>query len=194
MVKTLTQPFLALVAAGAIVACGGTRYGTNGQPQSVQLPALDDDLAITAVLPAKTIGAGYPDQIGHKFSQHWHADIAGFTQSHYSQILGFPPGTQFKITNISKFPEDHTLNVIKKITAPPANFPQNPTLGFSPSGGTKLIAGYRSGTIKPGKSVTVTLVKGIYLIGCAYHYQSDNMRDVIVVSDTATPGPTATPP
>lgn len=194
MIRTRAAPFIALVAVGALVACGGYRYGTNGQAQSVQLPTLDGDLAITAILPAKTIGAGYPDQVGHVFSKVWRADVAGFTQTHYSQILGFPAGTQFKITNISKTGEDHTLNVIKKISGPPAGFPKNPTLGFSPSGGTKLVAGYRSGTIKPGKSVTVTLVKGIYLIGCAYHYVSDNMRDVLVVHLRATPGPTATPP
>ena len=82
---------------------------------------------------------------------------------------------------------------MKVITKPPAIFPADPKLSVPPKGGTKLEAGYASGPIKPGKSVTVTLVKaGIYLIGCAYHYHS-GMRDVLVVAVHATPGPQATP-
>lgn len=194
MVRTPTTAFLGLLAAaGMLAACEG-RYGGSSQPQLVQLPTLNDQFAITAILPKDTIGAGYPDQVGHVFSKTWHADVAGFTQTHYSQILGFPPGTKIKITNISKAGESHTLNVIGKRSEPPANFPKNPNLSFKPSGGTKLVVGYRSGIIKPGHSVTVTLVKGIYIIGCAFHYASDNMRDVVVVEPGATPGPTATPP
>jgi hypothetical protein len=194
MVRTLAYAFAGLVAAGALAACGGSRYSAAGQPQPVQLPPLFGKLPMTAILPKDTIGAGYPDDVGHIFLKKWRADVAGFTQTHYSQKLGLPPGTKIKITNISNGSEDHTLNVIAKRSGPPANFPKNPTLKFSPSGGHKLIVGYRSGTIKPGNSVTVTLVKGIYLIGCAYHYKSDNMRDVLVVADGAKPGPTATPP
>jgi len=193
MVRTLA-PFIALVAAGALVACGGRPTGTLSQPQSFQALPLGDNLAITEVVPPHTIGAGYPDQIGHVFSKKWHADLAGFTQTHYSQMLGFSPGTKITITNISKGSEDHTLNVIAKRSGPPANFPKNPKLLTSRSGGQTIKVGWRSGIIKPGRSVTVTLVKGTYLIGCAFHYQSDNMRDVLVVADGAKPGPTATPP
>ena len=193
MLRTLAAPFLILVAAAALVACGGYRSGPNGVSQSVQLPVIDGDLAITANFPAHTIGAGYPPDVGHVDSKFWQATVGGYTQTGRSQVLGFPPGTQLKITNISKSGETHTLNVIAKISHPPANFPKNPTLKFTPSGGHVLIAGYRSGMIAPGKSVSVTLHKGIFLIGCAFHYISDGMRDVIVVSAGATPGPTATP-
>jgi hypothetical protein len=192
MIRTLAAPFLALLAIGALVACGGYRSGMS-QPQNIVLPTIDGKLAMTATLPKDTIGAGYPDDVGHVFSRVWKADVAGFTQTGRSQILGLPPGTTIKITSLSKGSENHTLNVIKKISHPPAGFPTNPTLKFTPSGGTKFVVGYRSGIIKPGHSVTVTLVKGIFLFGCAFHYASDNMRDVIVVSANATPGPTATP-
>lgn len=193
MFRTLAYPFIGLVAAGALVACASSRYGPTGQPQSVQLPPLFDNLAMTAILPKDTIGAGYPDQVGHILLRLWRADVAGFTQTGRSQRLGFPPGTKIKITNISTGSELHTLNVIATRSKPPAKFPTNPKLLFTPHGGTKIALGYRSGTLKPGKSVTLTLVKGIYLIGCAYHYKSDNMRDVLIVADGAKPGPTATP-
>jgi hypothetical protein len=124
----------------------------------------------------------------------WGADIAGYTQMKYSQTLGFAPGTKITIKNISPAGEDHTLNVIATRTGPPANFPKNPTLLSTPHGGNILKMGFRSGVIHPGKSVTVTLVKGIYLIGCHFHYLSDNMRTVLVVAPGAKPGPQATPP
>jgi plastocyanin len=194
MARRLAPALVVLVAAGALAACTGSQSSTYGQSQSVALPPVSGNLVVRALLPPNTIGAGYPDNIGHFLSKFWHADVAGFTQTHYSQVLGFPPGTKITITNISTGSELHTLNVIAKRTGPPANFPTNPKLLFTPSGGTKLVVGYRSGTINPGKSVTVTLVKGEYLIGCAYHYGSDNMRDVVVVAKGAKPGPTATPP
>jgi plastocyanin len=122
----------------------------------------------------------------------WNARLGGYTQQQFSQALGFPPGTMLTITNISKSIH-HTLNVVKKISGPPANFPTNPNLPLNASGG-KLKKGYASGSINPGSSVSVTLGKaGIYLIGCHFHYSS-GMRDVLVVGKNATPGPQATPP
>jgi protein SCO1/2 len=64
----------------------------------------------------------------------------------------------------------------------------------TPGGNGVLGVGYASGIINGGKSVTVKLTKpGIYLIGCAFHYLSNQMRDVIEVATGATPGPTASP-
>ena len=80
------------------------------------------------------------------------------------------------------------------ISGPPAVFPANPNLSIPAKGDGKLEAGYASGPISPGKSVTVTLVKaGTYEIGCAFHY-GEGMRDVLVVKNGAKPGPQATPP
>lgn len=193
MIRTLVAPVVGITAC-ALAACAGNSYGSR-QPSSFQPIPLGDDLAITdAALPKHTIGAGYPDQLGHVFSEKWKADVAGYTQTHYSQTLGFPPGTKITITNLSKGSEFHTLNVIGKRSGPPAKFPSNPKLLMSRSGGDKLVEGYRSGVLMPGESVHVTLVKGNYLIGCFFHYHSDNMRDVVVVANGAKPGPHATPP
>ena len=194
MVKKLAAPIALSFAVNLLAACGGSHYGSVAQTQPMQAIPLGDTLAITRVVfPKRTIGAGYPDDIGHVFSKKWQADVAGFTQSGRSQILGFPPGTKITITNISNGSEDHTLNVIAKRSGPPAKFPKNPKLLTSRNGGKTIKVGWRSGIIKPGQSITLTLVKGIYLIGCAFHYLSDNMRDVLVVETGAKPGPTATP-
>lgn len=181
---------LAVAVAGlAVAACGGVRGGGGGV---MALPQIDGDLALYANLPKDTIGEELPSEgIGTVKSKKWVATLGGFTQTTYSQALGFPPGTKITIRNISTS-ITHTLDVVKVITKPPAIFPANPKLSVPPKGGTKLEAGYASGPIKPGKSVTVTLEAGIYLIGCAFHYHS-GMRDVLVVAAHATPGPQGTP-
>jgi plastocyanin len=184
---------LALALVGALlVACRGGGGG-GAAPVEQMLPAIDRDLAISAVLPKNTIGEELPSEgLGSIDSKAWHAAVGGFTQESYSQTLAFPPGTRITIRNLSKT-TPHTLNVIAVLSRPPARFPADPKLSFTPEGHGKLAKGYASGTINPGKSVTVTLEKGIYLIGCAFHYKY-GMRDVLVVEPGAKPGPQASPP
>ncbi len=161
---------------------------------TVMLPRLDNDLVTFAKLPKDTIGEELPEEgLGKIKSPKWKATVGGFTQQRYSQKLGFPPGTKITIRNLSK-QITHTFDVVKEISGPPAHFPKNPNLSIKARGHGKLETGYASGPIKPGKSVTVTLVKkGTYLIGCAFHY-SLGMRDVLVVGEHSLPGQQATPP
>lgn len=182
------------LVALALAACGGQGNGgaatSNGGTYS--LPSMPQ-LAITASVPANTIGEELPfEGLGSIHSTVWKAVLGGFTQQTTSQALGFPPGTKITISNLSKS-ITHTLDFVAKRRGPPARFPANPSLSIPAKGDGKLESGYASGPIAPGKSVTVTLVRGTYLIGCAYHYL-EGMRDVIVVKAGATPGPQATPP
>lgn len=181
------------VTATALAACTGHYGGANGANSTI--PGMPD-LKITAKLPngsTNYIHEELPSEgLGVIDDTFWSANLGGFTQQQFSQALGFPPGTQLTITNVSST-FHHTLNVVEKIKKPPANFPSNPKLTMTASGGP-LQKKYASGVINPGASVSVTLgKKGIYLIGCAFHYGS-GMRDVIVVEPNATPGPQATAP
>jgi len=194
----------ALAAVAVLAACGG-RYGSNvaSNGSTFTLPGMPD-LRMTATNPdgsparvypnaAGTVGEELPSEgLGTIKDSFWKATLGGYTQQQFSQALGFAPGTKLTIKNMSKV-NDHTLNVVKKIAGPPANFPPSPSLGMTPSGG-KLGKGYRSGIIKPGSSVSVVLGRaGIYLFGCAFHYHQ-GMQDVFVVHTGATPGPQATAP
>ncbi|MBV8531894.1 MAG: hypothetical protein JO104_11285 [Candidatus Eremiobacteraeota bacterium] len=188
------------VAAAALAAC----TGHNGSAaNSGALPGMSD-LQMTATLPNGTrvpIGPNHTGTISEELPSeglgtiddpNWSAVLGGYTQQQFSQALGFPPGTKITIKNISKS-FHHTLDVVKKISGPPANFPTNPKLQMNASGG-KLKKGYASGVINPGSSVTVTLGKaGIFLIGCYFHYGS-GMHTVLVIGKNATPGPQATAP
>jgi plastocyanin len=188
---------VALAIVGiTLVACGGRGGGSSVMPNGVStyaLPGFGSDVVMTAALPKRTIGEELSDEgLGSIHSNKWQAELSGFTQDARSQSLAFPPGTKITIRNLSKS-ITHTLNVVKEIDGPPAKFPKNPNLSKSAKGHGKLEAGYASGNIKPGKSVTVTLVKpGTYLIGCAYYYH-EGMHDVLVVKRGALPGPQATP-
>jgi plastocyanin len=184
------------IAAAALAACAG-QYGGSGASNAsgAPIPGMPD-LVFKVRLPdgsTNTVMEELPGEgVGTVSDPHWQATLGGFTQQSFAQALGFPPGTQITITNISKS-ISHTLNVVKKIKGPPAVFPGNPTLSMQPSGG-KLQKGYASGVIKPGASVTVVLGKaGNYLIGCAFHYH-EGMQDVFVVKKGATPGPQGTAP
>jgi plastocyanin len=196
MIGKLMAASLAL-AALVVVACSSHIGSSNVMPgngMTLTLPGISKDLVMYATLPKNTIGEELGSQgLGTIDSAEWKADLSGFTQEQYSQSLAFPPGTKITIRNLSKS-TTHTLDVVKVIAKAPAVFPKGVTLSKSPKGDGKLEAGYASGEIAPGKSVTVTLVKeGIYLIGCAFHYSS-GMHDVLVVSKTAKPGPQATAP
>jgi plastocyanin len=174
----------------AVSACAGNAGGSG--TATVMLPHFDNDLIMYATVPKDTIGEELPGEgLGQIKSVKWQATLGGFTQQHYSQSLGFKPGTKITVVNLSKS-ITHTLDVVKEIDGPPADFPKAPKLSIPAKGGSKLMVGYASGPIKPGKSVTVTLEKGVYLIGCAFHY-ADGMRDVLVVSDHTGPGQQATP-
>jgi plastocyanin len=176
---------LAIVCA--LAACGGR---SSISPANAGLtPSVANGMAIAFTLPKNTIGEELPGEgVGTKVDPKW-GKVGGFTQSTTAQVLAFPPGTKVTITNLShSLP--HTLDAFKKIVKAPAHFPPSPKLSIPAQGNGILAVGYASGSIAPGKSVTVTLSNtGIYLIGCAFHY-SEGMQDVIEVKAHATPGPT----
>jgi plastocyanin len=185
---------LGLALAGLAISACGDRGSSGGGVSTVMLPPVGADLVVFATVPKDTIGEELPTEgLGTVDSAKWKATLGGFTQERYSQPLGFKPHTKITILNLSHS-ITHTLDVVKEISGPPADFPKNPNLSINAEGDGKLETGYASGPIKPGKSVTVTLVKaGVYLIGCAFHYKF-GMHDVLVVAPHAAPGQQATPP
>ncbi|MBV8373691.1 MAG: hypothetical protein JOY69_10570 [Candidatus Eremiobacteraeota bacterium] len=176
--------------AFALSACGGSNsVPTNAGAGTAFVQSLGPDAVLHFTLPKDTIGEELPGEgVGQKDDPSW-GEVGGFTQSTTAQVLAFPPNTTVTIQNLSSSNE-HTLDVVKKVKHPPANFPSNPSLPVQAHGNGVLGIGYASGAIVPKKTVTVKLSnKGNYLIGCAFHYH-EGMQDVIRVSAQATPGPT----
>jgi len=178
-------PIFALLAISALAACGGGAGGGGyappsggGSPVATAAPTLAP-LAVGVALPTTGIGSVADPTFGQ---------VGGYTQSTYSQTLAFPVGSTITLTNLSAS-TPHTLDVVGT-----SGFPANPALTTSASGGG-MSATYASGNINGGQSVSIALsTAGTFYFGCAYHYLSaPQMRDVIQVSNTATPGPQATP-
>lgn len=169
-----------LLAAFSLAACGGG--GSSYSAPATVNPGGGGTTAssIVVALPSGTIGVENDPTFGQ---------VAGFTQSVYSQVLAFAPGTQVTIRNSSS--TAHTFNVLST-----TGFPANPTLSTNASGNpSSLDSSYASGNINPGFTIgPITLTAGTYYIGCAYHYLvAPSMRTALLVSAAATPGPQATP-
>lgn len=184
MSKRIDVLAMSLAMTAALAACGGGGGGGvtptgGGGSQSTPPPPVT----------ANTIGIALPSGPIGTVSTSAYGTVGGFTQQTYSQTLAFAPGTTVTIRNLSSTTA-HTLNVLST-----SSFPANPALSTGASGTSSLDANYASGSIAPGGSVTVTLATaGTYYIGCAYHYMNTpSMRDVLIVSASATPGPQATP-
>jgi plastocyanin len=183
----MDKRILALVFAGiaSLTACGGGGGGggtppTGGGGNNNPPPSGVGTDTVGLAMPDGTIGTVNTAPFGV---------VGGYTQSTYSQVLAFAPGTKITLKNLSTN-TPHTMNVLST-----SAFPGPGALSTSASGGSDLASGYASGSIPVGGSVTVTLsTPGTYYIGCAYHFNdSVSMRDVLMVSSNATPGPQATP-
>lgn len=174
----------------SLAACGGGGGGGGGitppnNPGPTPPPGVSGN-SIGAALPTSAIGVVIDPTWG---------TVGGFTQSSRSQVIAFAPGTQVTVKNLAQAGTGtvHTMNVVSTSAGPPAVFPANPSLSTTASGGSTLAAGFASGNINPGAQMTVTLATaGTFIVGCAYHYVTNGMRDVIEVSASATPGPQAT--
>ncbi len=182
--------FAALAAIVLLAACGGGGGGGGYNPPGGG--GNNPPPPPAPIVPANTIAIAFPAGIGTEKDPTWGA-VGGFTQQGYSQVLGFAPGTSIMLQNLSST-TPHTLNVVSAGAVAPAAFPANPALSTGAGGGSNIQAGFSSGAIPPGGKVgPFTLMSGTYLIGCAFHYSSNNMQDVLVVAAAAAPGPQALP-
>lgn len=181
-----------LTAVGALAACGGGSSSPGpivppgGNPAPTSAPSVpasqvpqSTSQVVSLALPTTAIGRETDPTFGL---------VGGYTQSTYSQVLGYAPGMQVMIRN-GDSARAHTLGDLNSGSFPP----NSGALSAVATGSATFAAGWQSGNLNPGQMVgPITLSAGTYYIGCAYHYASDTMRDVLVVAAGATPGPQAT--
>jgi hypothetical protein len=171
---------------GALVACGGGGSGGGGggsvPPPVMTSAPVNHQQVIRLAVPTSAMG----------YLSSQYGLIGGYTQDVTSQVLGFSPGQQVMIANAQAAGgPPHTLGDTggQSFGATP------PPLSMSPVGGSTLSPGFQTGTLNPGQSIgPITLSAGTYYVGCAYHYSTLGMRDVLIVAANAQPGPEATPP
>ena len=187
MQHRMAAGFLAVALVALVAACsgggGGGGYGgptTTPTSTNTSTP-LSTQQVVRLSLPTTAIGTVNDPSYG---------TVGGYTQTIYSQVLAFAPGSQIMIQNAQTVnPTPHTLGDLG------GSFNSGSTLSTTASSGSTFSSGFQSGTINAGAAVgPFTLAAGTYYIGCAFHYASNQMRDVLVVSAAATPGPQGTQP
>ncbi|HVA38854.1 MAG TPA: hypothetical protein VNJ51_14710 [Candidatus Dormibacteraeota bacterium] len=187
--STIGAPLAALTLLSLLAACGGGGSGGMYGGSTVTTPYVSPTPAATA--QPQVIGLALPQSTIGTVTDPTFGVIGGYTQSTYSQVLAFVPGSQVMLRNLAAS-TPHTLDVIGNAAG---GFPSSPALSTTPAGGSTLTAGYASGTLNGGSLIgPLTLAQGTYFIGCAFHYATNAMRDVLIVQPNATPGPQATPP
>ena len=174
---------VALTAFAAACSGGGgggyTPPTTTPTPTPAPTSSTSSQQVVRLALPTTAIGVENDPMFGL---------VGGFTQTSFSQVLGFVPGAQIMIQN-AQATTPHTLGD----TGGSNGFNSGSSLSTSAAGGSTLSSGFQTGTINAGQTVgPFTLAAGLYYIGCAFHYASNQMRDVLVVAANATPGPQAT--
>jgi hypothetical protein len=182
---------LVIVALTAFAAaCSGGGGGGTPMPTTTTTPSptptssTSSQQVVRLALPTTAMGVENDPTFGL---------VGGFTQTGFSQVLGFAPGAQIMIQNAQSAGSavQHTLGD----TGGTSGFPASPPLSTTASGGSTFSSGFQTGTLNPGQIVgPITLTSGTYYIGCAFHYASNQMRDVLVVAAGAQPGPQATQP
>ncbi len=119
--------------------------------------------------------------------------------SHYGTILGYFNGTTatttslvmltagdpVQFTNVDSL-QPHTVSFLGDATATSAPWPSTFTGGGttpSPAGTAINTPGFTTGQLNPGHRSNIydSGGPGFYMVGCFFHYQSNTMRDVIVV-------------
>ena len=180
--RTLVVLVLALVAA----ACSG-RGAVPGTPSSAANPVTtlfiaDDgpDIATPAPVGARLTGE-------HSITNSHYGFILGYFNgrtSLTSEVVHLTAGTQVKFFNVdSVLP--HTVSFLGKATAASALWPRtfNGSSIRSPAGTAIGALHFSTGSLNPGQSSLIyrTGLPGFYMEGCAFHYDSNKMRTVIIV-------------
>ena len=173
----------AFLGLAALAACSGGGGGSSRPMTPPTMtptqPPVTSQQVVSVALPTTSIGRVTDPTFGL---------VGGYTQQMFSQVLGFAPGAQIMIRN-GDSARPHTLGDLGTQSFPSTGA----SLSLTPTNSATFAAGWQSGSLNPGQLVgPITLTAGTYFIGCAYHYQSDGMRDVLVVAANAAPGPQAT--
>jgi plastocyanin len=169
---------VALALVGLLVAgCGG----------NATAPALSTPLGSTSlVMPDNAIVVGIRLDV-QSITDPRYGFVLGYfkgTTSPKSQVIGVPMGSKIKFTNVDGN-DVHTLSFLGKATAHSALWPSafNGSATKSPAGTAIGTKNFSTGPLNPGKTspVYTTGLPGFYMVGCAFHYDSNMMRTVIIV-------------
>jgi plastocyanin len=177
-------PLAALLAAG----CGGNAATPGIHASGLSAPALSAPAGTaSSISPDTAIVVGIRLDPQNPLNDPRYGFVLGYfkgVKTHQSHVVFLPMGSNVKFSNVEDN-DVHTASFLGKATAHSAPWPSsfNGSATKSPAGTAIGTATFSTGPLNPGKTSAVynTGLPGFYMIGCAFHYDSNMMRTVIVV-------------
>lgn len=172
------------LAATMLAGCGGSMQSAGNASAGGTLP---QTIGFSEKGEASTFTVGVRLTNENPFVSKPYGQVLGYfkgTASKTSKVVTIPLGSSVVFSNVdSQLP--HTASLLGDATKKSAPWPSSFTgsSSQSPAGTDISTASFSTGTMSAGKSsLTYTAsVPGFYMFGCAFHYVSHEMRDVIIV-------------
>jgi plastocyanin len=181
----ITGLALATVAAIAAAGCSGTAYGGNPNPYRTLPPNPSPSPSIAP--GEQTVGVNLSTEV--PTTDATYGRVLGYFNSTgsivtTSQVVHLTAATNIVFQNFdSGIP--HTASFLGDASASGASFPPsfNGSATQSPANTVISTSNFSSGALNPGSTSLQynSGPPGFYMFGCAFHYDSNGMRTVIIV-------------
>jgi len=173
-----------------LLLAGCSAHGTSASSPIVPVPSQNSvnvgfnedgvDLTTTAKVGIRLTGET-------PFTSPRYGVVLGYFKgktSTMSEVVSLPSATAVRFFNVDTV-RPHTLSFLGDATSQMAPWPSlfNGSSTKSPAGTAIGTANFSTGALNPGtKSVLYnTGMPGFYMVGCAFHYNSNGMRTVNIV-------------
>lgn len=180
MKKALVFAFLAvLLSVGCASKSTAPAAPSAGNPVMLAIAEGGPDAATVAPVGVRLTRE-------HAITDHYGFILGYFngTTSFTSEVVHLTAGTQVRFFNVDAS-APHTVSFLGKATATTAPWPRTFDGSFtrSPAGTAIGTAHFSTGPLNPGQQSLVykSGLPGFYMVGCAFHYDSNKMRTVIIV-------------
>ena len=181
----ITGLALATVTAIAAAGCSSSAYGGNPNPDRTVAP---NPSPSPSVAPgAQTVGVNLSTEV--PTTNATYGRVLGYFNSSgsintTSQVVHLTAATNMDFQNFdSGIP--HTASFLGNASASGASFPPtfNGSATQSPANTVISTSNFSSGALNPGSTSLQynSGPPGFYMFGCAFHYDSDGMRTVVIV-------------
>lgn len=177
-------------ALAALLLAGCSAHGTSASSPIVPAPSQNvanvgfNEDGVDTITTAK-VGIRLTGEA--PFNSAKYGTVLGYFKgktSTTSEVISLPSATAVRFFNVDTI-RPHTLSFLGDATRSGAPWPSlfNGSSTKSPAGTAIGTANFSTGTLNPGTKSALynTGMPGFYMVGCAFHYNSNGMRTVIIV-------------
>lgn len=171
----------ALLAGAAIAGCaGGTPF-----PVAVPPPPHNCVVAISQA-STQTIGVNLTNPVQNACTDPTYQAVKGYfggSTVAASQVISVTASATDVIVFMNLDVQPHTANDLGTWSGAYPQVTPNPNKTPSPANTDISSPKFTTGAINPGSTSLnyIADVPGVYVLGCAFHYNTDDMRTIIIV-------------